>query len=163
MKRLIAKLGLLLPIATAVAMLVPSSAYAVVLSSGVVTGAGTTTPITTAPAFQAFTFGGTATGVFDTGGVPIVGSCNITSTGASDITETVILGEGRGTATCNGAVTASAIFTYNRAGGVVVIDGSCVVNGVTGILTGEFAFVPTTVNPTTSFNLAGVIECNNAP
>jgi hypothetical protein len=157
MKRLVAKIGVVLPVVAALAMLTPGSAYAA--AAGVVTGSGTISPgLNNPPAgsLQTFAFTGTATGVFGT----TAGSCTISSSGKSDGPEDTVQGAGKGDATCSGAgISASATFSYTRAGGVVVILGTATVNGAPCTLGGAFVFAPTSTNPVTTFTLAGTISC----
>ena len=126
------------------------------LASAVVEGSGTISPgigTSTTPTAQSVTFGGTATGHFN--GTP--GSCTISFTGTS--VDTPATASGSGTATCSGTgISISCqVFTYQRIGLVVTVSGACT-GTVYGSLSGAFQFIPTSVNPTTSYRLAGEVN-----
>jgi hypothetical protein len=81
-----------------------------------------------------------------------------TFNGASSGEETISQGQGNGTLTCAGGELQGGSASYTRTGGLVTLAGTVTVNGRTEpILAGPFAFVPTSVNPVTSFALAGAI------
>jgi hypothetical protein len=176
MKRLVSKLSLLMAIAAAVAMFGQSSAYAVGADAAVVVGSGTITPgLTTVPTAQSFTFTtanlasvpSVAVGASTNGGV-FAGTINCSFNGSSP-GETVATGVGAGSGTCtapagpggtSGAVSCASL-TYFRVGALVVVvldPCTATVNGNSnnsGLGAGAFVFVPTSANPTTSYQLVG--------
>jgi hypothetical protein len=176
MKRLVSKLSLLMAIAATVAMLGQSSAYAVGADAAVVVGSGTITPgLTTVPTAQSFTFTtanlasvpSVAVGASTNGGV-FAGTINCTFNG-SGAAETSAAGSGSGSGSCTSAVGVAgtsgsitcASLLYIRVGALVlVVLTTCTANvngnpNNTGEGAGIFVFVPTSANPTTSYQLAG--------
>jgi hypothetical protein len=180
MKRLATKLSLVMAIAAAVAMFGQSSAYAVGVDAAVVVGSGTISPgLTTVPTPQTFTFStanlasvpSVAAGASTNGGV-FAGTINCSFTGSSTLAggETSAVGMGTGSGGCgtavglagtSGAVT-GCIVVYIRVGSLVVvlltvctatINGNS--NNSPNVGVGVFVFVPTSANPTTSYQLAG--------
>jgi hypothetical protein len=176
-KRLISKLSLLMAIAAAVAMTGQTSAYAVGAAGNVVFGSGTISPgLSTVPTPQTFTFTTSAPG-----NLPSI-SFGASSSGLAEVTviscsfngsstlaggETAAAGLGTGSGSCATAtgiagtsVSATCTLTYVRVGPVVIVALSCTatVNGVggAGVSVGAFVFVPTSVNPTVSYLLAGI-------
>jgi hypothetical protein len=177
MKRLVSKLSLLMAIAATVAMLGQSSAYAVGADAAVVVGSGTISPgLSTVPTPQSFTFTtanlgsvpSVAAGATTNGGA-FAGTINCSFGGNSTLAggETSAAGLGTGSGTCGTAVgvagtsgSLACTLTYIRVGPIVVVILSCTatVNGNsnnTGVGVGAFLFVPTSVNPTTSYQLVG--------
>jgi hypothetical protein len=164
-------------LAAAVAMMGQSSAYGLGAAGHVVVGSGTISPgLTTVPTNQSFTFTtgnlaslpSVAAGVSTNGGASVV-TLNCVFNGNSTIAggETSAAGLGVGSGSCTTATgvagtTYSAVcsLTYIRVGPIVIVVLVCVtvINGNpnnSGTAVGAFLFVPTSVNPTTSYQLAG--------
>jgi len=158
MKRLASKLGVVAIIISAMAMLAPTTAYAA--AAGVITGSGTIGPNgVPGPTGGTVTnsdvrFNGTATGVF-VGATADAGSCAISFSGSGS--DSTAVGSGSGSASCNGtgvlgnSISLNCSVNYTRVGVTVIITGSCGAS----VLVGVFVFIPTTVNPTTSYQLVG--------
>jgi hypothetical protein len=179
-ERLVSKLSLAMAVLAAIAMLGQSSAYAVGADAAVVFGSGTISPgLTTVPTPQTFTFStaimpsvpSVAVGASTNGGA-FAGTINCSFSGNSTIAggETSAAGVGTGSGSCNtgvglagtnGAITCTTL-TYIRVGALVVVvlnPCTATVNGNpnnSGLGVGVFLFVPTSVNPTTGYDLVGV-------
>ena len=150
------KLSMFVAVLGAMAMFASTAAHAdTSVANAVVRGSGTISPgigTSTTPTAQTVTFGGTATGHFN--GTP--GSCTISFTGNG--VDTPATASGSGTATCSGTgISISCQVSYQRIGADVVISGSCT-GTVHGSLSGAFQFIPTSVNPTTSYDLVGEVN-----
>lgn len=122
----------------------------------VAAGSGTISPgLTTTPTFQTSV---NFTGTVVVAGAPGAGDYNCTFNGASTIAETEAVGQGSGTLTCTGVVPVGQSFScslsYERTGTVVVVRGGCS-GSVSGSVTATLAFEPTSVNPTSSYQLQG--------
>ena len=150
MKKTMAVLVLL---AAAVLPAVPANANPSV-ANAVVEGSGTISPglgTSTTPTAQTVTFSGTATGHFN--GTP--GSCTISFTGTG--VGTPATASGSGSASCSGTgISISCQVSYQRTGVVVAGSGSCT-GTVHGTLSVVCVFSPTSVNPTTSYELACIL------
>jgi hypothetical protein len=167
MKKLFGKLTVALAIVGAVAMVGQNTAFAE--NAAVLVGQGTITPglgATFVP--QSFTFTTIAgAGASDKPATAALVSC--TFSGHSTLAvpgqpagENAVLGEGVGSGTCNGGgISANCAIVYIRVGPFVVVvygpspplpAGFCS-NGQDPV--GVFVFVPTSVNPTNSYVLAG--------
>jgi hypothetical protein len=166
----------LVAIVAAVCMLGQSAAYAAGTATYYINGSGTISPgLTTVPTPQMFTFTtANAAGLpsfavgGSTNGGAIIVTVNCLFTGSSTLPggETSAAGLGAGSGSCS---TSASIFgthsitcslTYVRAGSNVDIAVACTgnVNGNpnnSGSGGGTFHFVPTSVNPTTSYQLSG--------
>lgn len=137
--------ALAVALAAAVLLINPGTAHA---ESGPFRGSGTASPgiplVTAASNFisiQAKWI--TETETFD---------CTFDGSG----TESLLLGSGAGILDCQGPTTSRRCSVdYIRVGGVLRWDGRC--SGL--VLTGLLAWVPTSVNPTTSFDVNGFVTC----
>jgi hypothetical protein len=180
MTRLLIGVGLLFPFVGATA----TPSYAVGAQGGVVVGSGTVSPgLTSTPTNVSYTL--STSNVFglpsvealaDTSGGATSGewTCFFSgSTGAAPfpvnllhLNETVLFGYGTWSGACSTAVSvvgsgsASCTVTYVRVDAAMVLDGKCeiFVNGVdagSAAVAAGALFVPTSANPTTSFQLVG--------
>ncbi|HZQ29223.1 MAG TPA: hypothetical protein VFA94_16115 [Acidimicrobiales bacterium] len=166
MRKILARLGVFAAVLSTVAMLVPSSAYGAsqVAAGGV--GHGTISPgLTTTPTAQSVSF---QSDVFIGGGVSTdpnaaTGTVNCTFNGSSTLPggETVAQGGGSVTGSCTVAAgvgvgqSVNCTVSYSRVGNVVVITVNCTFGTHHSTGGGVFLFVPTSVNPTTSYELVG--------
>ncbi|MDQ1446399.1 MAG: hypothetical protein QOI20_2863 [Acidimicrobiaceae bacterium] len=163
MRRMFLALAAVLAIVVATAS--PGGA-ATVGGGGVLVGAGTVTsgagglPIPPPGVPADATFSGTLVGTVDLA----VGtfSCNLNFVnvpvriGAIVLQESVSFGSGTWTGGCAAPVS-GCTGTYARVASELVMAGACTVNGHSGTWTAELLWVPTSVNPTTSFSLAGAV------
>jgi hypothetical protein len=153
MKRLLGKLTVAFAIVASVAMISQSSAHAA--NAGVLVGGGTISPgLTLTPTNQSFSF--TTTAAVGVSNKPVgAGAFSCSFTGNSSGPETDLQGAGTGTGSCSGTVNVSCTISYTRVVVLVVVTGSCSTPGGPQTLGGVFVFVPTTVNPVTSYVLVG--------
>jgi hypothetical protein len=146
-------------------------------------GGGTIAPgLTTTPTSQTqVTFGGQIVGgsVDTTSDQLSIGAASCLFSGASTIAETVVAGAGSGTATCTGTgvnagsagngianIALTAACDYSRMSTIVVVTCTATITDSAPVttysihipLTIILHFLPTSVNPTVSYNLAGVGE-----
>lgn len=177
MKRLLARLTVVVAVVTALAQVSATTAYAQAAGAGVVQGAGTISPgLSLTPTNQTVSFSGTVAGAFaGVPGVGDVGNLNCTFSGASTIQETDLQGQGTVSGTCDGTGIATGktitvtcnVMVYIRILATVIVQARCTLvikNVPSGVVTlkvdvdvrGHFVFIPTTVNPVTSYRLAGV-------
>jgi hypothetical protein len=157
------RLAILGVAATAAVALTPTTTLAANAGVGAVVGGGSINPgLSVAAAPQTGSFGGTIAGggVVNTAPLVIEGSCNFTfsSTGAGDSLAT---GQGNASGSCSGTLaaawSASATLTYQRVGGVVVIQGSGNVNGTPAGFTVVCSFEATSAPPVISYQLQCVV------
>jgi hypothetical protein len=179
MKRLLSRLGLVLPLVLTMGLVGSTGAHSAVVGVDglVIVGSGTISPgLTLVPTNQTVTFSsiagvGGGAAVSSTGNAGAAGplvSCTFNGNG---VAETSISGSGTATGTCAASPLTGSInctVEYDRAGPIVVVTvvnnctatvsgvfGPITIGAVTTVGVGVFVFIPTTVNPTTSYLLAG--------
>ena len=185
-RRLRKLIALAAPLTLVVAGFSPTPVRATAGTAGeaVVTGGGTISPgLTATKRIQTVNFTGRVTGTVTAGGVTFTFDVNCNFTGGTTGTKSPTSGEdilkgrgkvfggcsGTGVVTPPGVVATIAItcdVNYARTLNVVTLTARCSITALGTTQTfnarGEFEFIPTTANPTTSYLLAGSVTVPDA-
>jgi hypothetical protein len=148
MKRLFGKASIVMAVLAVLTMSGAPGASAATPGGGIAVGTGTISPaLTLAPQSTSVTFDGTAVG----SAAGNAGTCNVHFSG-NGTNETVLVGDGSGTLTCGGGISAPGNISiscgvgYHRDGAAVQVSGNC---GAAGLLTAGCVFEPTSQPPAT--------------
>jgi hypothetical protein len=151
MKRLFGKASIVMALAALLMVGGATGADAATPGGGIAVGTGTISPaLTLAPQSTSVTFDGTAVG----SAAGNAGTCNVHFSG-NGTNETILVGNGSGTLTCGGGISAPGSISiscgvgYHRDGAVVQASGNC---GAAGLLT-VVCYFQATSNPPGSFFL----------
>lgn len=145
------KLGLAATAVGIVGVFIGAGPAGAAAGTGAVVGHGTISPgLTNTPTAQHISF----TGTLAAAGTKNSGTYACSFTGASSIAETLNKGKGTARGTCSGSKgTATSTVSYTRTSSNVVLSGVST-GAISGHITGDCVFVPTSAPQVKSYQLA---------